>query len=139
MGANILVDFRSKTAEELAAETANMRRQYFGLRMQKATQQLANSSELPRARRNIARALTVLRERELGIARSAQAPASLLLHPPRLLRPPHPRPPRPKRLPPPQNRTPKNNDLRFRIRPRASQNTPPFARRRGFECRRQDD
>ena len=76
MGANILVDFRSKTAEELAAETANMRRQYFGLRMQKATQQLANSSELPRARRNIARALTVLRERELGIARAAQAPAS---------------------------------------------------------------
>ena len=77
MGANILVDFRSKTAEELAAETANMRRQYFGLRMQKATQQLANSSELPRARRNIARALTVLRERELGIARAAQAPAAL--------------------------------------------------------------
>ena len=76
MGANILVDFRSKTAEELAAETANMRRQYFGLRMQKATQQLANSSELPRARRNIARALTVLRERELGIARSAQTPAA---------------------------------------------------------------
>ena len=76
MAANILVDFRSKTAEELAAETANMRRQYFGLRMQKATQQLANSSELPRARRNIARALTVLRERELGIARSAQAPAA---------------------------------------------------------------
>ena len=76
MGANILVDFRSKTAEELAAETANMRRQYFGLRMQKATQQLANSSELPRARRNIARALTVLRERELGIARAAQAPAA---------------------------------------------------------------
>ena len=76
MGANILVDFRSKTAEELAAETANMRRQYFGLRMQKATQQLANSSELPRARRNIARALTVLRERELGIARATQTPAS---------------------------------------------------------------
>ena len=76
MGANILVDFRSKTAEELAAETANMRRQYFGLRMQKATQQLANSSELPRARRNIARALTVLRERELGIARTAQTPAA---------------------------------------------------------------
>ena len=76
MAANILVDFRSKTAEELAAETANMRRQYFGLRMQKATQQLANSSELPRARRNIARALTVLRERELGIARAAQTPAS---------------------------------------------------------------
>ena len=76
MGANILVDFRSKTAEELAAETANMRRQYFGLRMQKATQQLANSSELPRARRNIARALTVLRERELGIARAVQAPAA---------------------------------------------------------------
>ena len=76
MGANILVDFRSKTAEELAAETANMRRQYFGLRMQKATQQLANSSELPRARRNIARALTVLRERELGIARAAQTPVS---------------------------------------------------------------
>ena len=76
MGANILVDFRSKTAEELAAETANMRRQYFGLRMQKATQQLANSSELPRARRNIARALTVLRERELGIARAAQTPAA---------------------------------------------------------------
>ena len=76
MGANILVDFRSKTAEELAAETANMRRQYFGLRMQKATQQLANSSELPRARRNIARALTVLRERELGIARATQTPAA---------------------------------------------------------------
>lgn len=76
MAENVLVDFRSKTAEELAAETANMRRQYFGLRMQKATQQLAKSSELPRARRNIARALTVLRERELGIARAVKAPAA---------------------------------------------------------------
>jgi large subunit ribosomal protein L29 len=57
-------ELRKKTADELRAEILELRRAHFNLRMQKATQQLGKTSELPRVRRAIARAKTVLREKE---------------------------------------------------------------------------
>jgi large subunit ribosomal protein L29 len=43
------------------------RRELFGLRFQHATGELENTSRLREAKRDVARALTVLREREVDI------------------------------------------------------------------------
>ncbi len=56
-------ELRVKTADELKTEIADLARAHFNLRLQKATQQLKKTSELPRLRREIARAKTVLREK----------------------------------------------------------------------------
>ena len=56
-------EFRSKTPEELQKELAALLRAQFGLRMQKATQQLSNTSQLRKVRRDIARLRTVLAEK----------------------------------------------------------------------------
>ena len=53
-------DLNAKSAEELNTELHALLREQFGLRMQKATQQLSNTSQLRKVRRDIARARTVL-------------------------------------------------------------------------------
>jgi large subunit ribosomal protein L29 len=57
-------ELRTKSADELHTELTELLRAHFGLRMQKATQQLSNSSQLGKVRRDIARVRTVLREKE---------------------------------------------------------------------------
>jgi large subunit ribosomal protein L29 len=61
-------ELRRLTDAELASELANARDQLFNLRLQLSTRQLKNSAALGRARRDVARILTVRRERELGAA-----------------------------------------------------------------------
>jgi large subunit ribosomal protein L29 len=56
-------ELRAKSHEELGAELSSLLRAQFGLRMQKATQQLSNTSELSRTRRAIARVRTIMREK----------------------------------------------------------------------------
>ena len=56
-------ELRAKDAAELSKELEDLLRAQFSLRMQKATQQLTNSSQLKKVRRDIARARTVLREK----------------------------------------------------------------------------
>jgi large subunit ribosomal protein L29 len=56
---------RDMTDGELAEHIATARRDLFGLRFQHATGELDNTAGLKRAKREIARALTVQREREL--------------------------------------------------------------------------
>ncbi|HTQ72976.1 MAG TPA: 50S ribosomal protein L29 [Burkholderiales bacterium] len=56
-------ELRAKDAAELSKELEDLLRAQFSLRMQKATQQLTNSSQLKNVRRDIARARTVLREK----------------------------------------------------------------------------
>jgi len=56
-------DLRSKSADELNKELLELRRAQFGLRMQQATQQLTNTSELSNTRRAIARVRTILSEK----------------------------------------------------------------------------
>jgi len=53
-------DLDSKTVVELNKELHDLLKVQFSLRMQKATQQLTNSSELGKVRRDIARVKTVL-------------------------------------------------------------------------------
>ena len=56
-------ELRGKSADELLQELAQLLRAQFGLRMQKATQQLNNTSQLRKVRRDIARVRTVLAEK----------------------------------------------------------------------------
>ena len=56
-------ELRSKDAAELGKELESLLKAQFGLRMQKATQQLANTSQLRIGRRDIARVRTLLTEK----------------------------------------------------------------------------
>lgn len=56
-------DIRAKSVSELGEELLSMRKAQFGLRMQLRTQQLTNSSEILKVRRDIARIKTVLNEK----------------------------------------------------------------------------
>ena len=58
---------RSLTDQELAKRLEAARQELFNLRLRLSTRQLANHRQIPKARRNIARIKTVLRQRELGV------------------------------------------------------------------------
>ena len=55
-------ELRKKDVAGLQNEVKELQKAHFGLRMQKATQQLTNTSTLRSARRDIARAKTILAE-----------------------------------------------------------------------------
>ena len=57
-----------KNAAELATELEALLKEQFGLRMQRATQQLTNTSKLKDVRRGIARVRTLLAQRGRGKA-----------------------------------------------------------------------
>lgn len=61
-------ELRQKNADELRAEIKDLQKAHFNLRMQKGTQQLGNSSQLGSTRRAIARAKTVLGEKQRAAA-----------------------------------------------------------------------
>ncbi len=56
-------DLRNKTAAELEKELLDLRKAQFGLRMQMATQQLTNTAQIGRVRKDIARVKTIQREK----------------------------------------------------------------------------
>ena len=56
-------ELRGKSGEELQKELEGLLRAQFGLRMQLATQQLTNTSQLKKVRRDIARVRTLMREK----------------------------------------------------------------------------
>lgn len=56
-------ELRAKGAEDLNKELLELLKEQFSLRMQHATQQLSNTSQLGRVRRDIARVRTILREK----------------------------------------------------------------------------
>ena len=56
-------DLRQKEAAALETEVKDLQRAHFGLRMQKATQQLSNTASLRVTRRDIARAKTILAQK----------------------------------------------------------------------------
>ena len=59
-------DQRDLNDAELSEHILTARRELFGLRFQNATSELENTAGLKRAKREIARALTIQRERELN-------------------------------------------------------------------------
>jgi len=56
-------DLRGKEPVELQKELEALLRAQFGLRMQLATQQLTNTSQLKKVRRDIARVHTIMKEK----------------------------------------------------------------------------
>ena len=57
-------ELRQKDIVGLQAEVKALQKAHFGLRMQKATQQLNNTATLRNTRRDIARAKTILVEKQ---------------------------------------------------------------------------
>lgn len=58
-------DLKNKSTDELNNELLGLLKAQFGLRMQRAANQLEKNSELKKVRRNIARVKTVLKEKAL--------------------------------------------------------------------------
>ena len=56
-------EMRGKNADDLKKELESLLRAQFGLRMQLATQQLGNPSQLKKVRRDIARVRTIMKEK----------------------------------------------------------------------------
>ena len=56
-------ELRAKSGDELQKELQDLLKAQFGMRMQHATQQLANTSQIKKVRRDIARARTVIKEK----------------------------------------------------------------------------
>ena len=61
-----LEEIRALTNEELAKQLEDAHQELFNLRFRLETKQLVNHRELSRARKEIARLKTIIRERELG-------------------------------------------------------------------------
>lgn len=59
-------ELRGKSVDELKQELQSLLKVQFSLRMQKATQQLANTSQIGKTRRDIARVRTMLTEKGNG-------------------------------------------------------------------------
>jgi large subunit ribosomal protein L29 len=60
-------DFRNLTTAEIEQKISGYKEELFNLRFQLATGQLENPTRIRDVRKAIARAKTVIRERELGI------------------------------------------------------------------------
>ena len=56
-------ELRTKSVDELNKELLDLLKAQFGLRMQLATQQLSNTSQMSKVRRDIARVRTLTREK----------------------------------------------------------------------------
>ena len=62
-------ELRTKDVAGLEKEVGDLLKAHFGLRMQKATQQLSNHTQLGNTRRDIARAKTVLAQKKKEAAK----------------------------------------------------------------------
>jgi large subunit ribosomal protein L29 len=62
-------ELRTKDVAALEKEVTDLLKAHFGLRMQKATQQLTNHTVLGNTRRDIARAKTILAEKKKEAAK----------------------------------------------------------------------
>jgi large subunit ribosomal protein L29 len=56
-------ELRAKSGDELNKELMELLKAQFGLRMQHATQQLSNTSQIKKVRHDIARVRTMLKEK----------------------------------------------------------------------------
>ena len=67
-------DLRQKDVAGITNEVKELQKAHFGLRMQKATQQLTNTGTLRATRRDIARAKTILAQKKAE-ERASKTPA----------------------------------------------------------------
>jgi large subunit ribosomal protein L29 len=56
-------ELRGKNGDELQKELEGLLKAQFGLRMQLATQQLSNTSQMKKVKRDIARVKTIMKEK----------------------------------------------------------------------------
>ena len=70
-------DLRTKDVAGLKTEVKELQKAHFGLRMQKATQQLTNTATIRTARRDIARAKTILGEKQSADTATSKATPSV--------------------------------------------------------------
>ncbi|MBN6187501.1 50S ribosomal protein L29 [Aneurinibacillus sp. BA2021] len=61
-------EIRNLTTAEIEQKVTSMKEELFNLRFQLATGQLDNPARIRQVRKDIAKAKTILRERELGIS-----------------------------------------------------------------------
>ena len=59
-------DFRELTTEELEAKLKELKQELFNLRFSNATNQLTNPMTLNQTKKDIARAMTILKERQIA-------------------------------------------------------------------------
>jgi large subunit ribosomal protein L29 len=71
-----IAEIRELPNEEINRELSEKRRALFNLRFQRETEQLERPAELHKLKKDVARLLTVLHEREL--AKAAAAPAKVV-------------------------------------------------------------
>jgi large subunit ribosomal protein L29 len=69
-------ELRVLEADELSVRLRSARRELYELRFKHAVGQLENSSQISKVRHDIARIMTVLRERDFGIVAAPQAEAT---------------------------------------------------------------
>ena len=62
-------ELRAKDVAALEKEVSDLLKAHFGLRMQKATQQLTNHSQLGNTRRDIARVKTIIAQKKKEAAK----------------------------------------------------------------------
>ena len=67
-------ELRVLEADELGVRLKTARRELYELRFKHAVGQLENSSQISKVRHDIARIMTVLRERDFGVVASVAAP-----------------------------------------------------------------
>lgn len=66
-------ELRGREAEDLRAELAQLRRQLFDVKFARQAEETPDTSHQGKVRRDIARVLTVLREKELASRKQEQA------------------------------------------------------------------
>jgi large subunit ribosomal protein L29 len=64
-------ELRAKDIAALEKEVTELLKAHFGLRMQKATQQLTNHSQLGNIKRDVARVKTIIAEKKRAAAKEA--------------------------------------------------------------------
>ena len=60
-------DLRGKTKDQLGDQLLQLKKEQFNLRFQRATGQLENTARMRQAKRDLARALTVARQRGIDV------------------------------------------------------------------------
>jgi len=69
-------ELRTKDIAALEKEVSDLLKAHFGLRMQKATQQLTNHTQLGNTRRDVARVKTIIAEKKREQAKTAKQGAA---------------------------------------------------------------
>ena len=64
-------ELRTKDSAALEKEVSDLLKAHFGLRMQRATQQLTNHTQLGSTRRDVARVKTIIAEKKRQAAKEA--------------------------------------------------------------------